>query len=83
MSQLWSHSLIIETLQTKSAYSIVNFFDTNERAMQKIMAEIYTNGPIEAGYNVYQDFLQYKVRSEFKILQQSRFCYLLRCTPCS
>jgi hypothetical protein len=48
-------------LQVKSAYSIVNFFDTNERAMQKIMAEIYTNGPIEAGYNVFQDFLQYKV----------------------
>lgn len=50
----------ITLYRTKSAYSVVNFFDFGTQATQKIQAEIFKNGPIEAGYNVFQDFLQYK-----------------------
>lgn len=37
----------------KSSYSLPSQQD-------QIMAELYKNGPVEAGFTVYSDFLQYK-----------------------
>ncbi|KNC86060.1 hypothetical protein SARC_01783 [Sphaeroforma arctica JP610] len=50
----------IKFYKAKSVYPVVTWFDTEESAVQKMMAEIYKNGPIEAAYMVYQDFMSYK-----------------------
>lgn len=35
---------------------------------EQIMTELYKNGPVEAAFSVYEDFLQYKTGEAFGIL---------------
>lgn len=50
----------IKLYKSAKVYSIVSFWDSSKRHMQKMMAEIYNNGPIGAAFLVYQDFYNYK-----------------------
>lgn len=44
----------IKLYKSAKVYSIVSFWDSSKRHMQKMMAEIYNNGPIGAAFLVYQ-----------------------------
>eukprot|EP00124_Ichthyophonus_hoferi_P002920 Ihof_evm7s223 gene=Ihof_evmTU7s223 len=41
-------------------YSVVTLFESRDIRVAKIKAEIYKNGPVEAAFIVYQDFMSYQ-----------------------
>lgn len=50
----------IQMYKANKVYSLVSFWDTQDKRVKNMQAEIYYNGPIEAAFMVYQDFYTYK-----------------------
>eukprot|EP00121_Abeoforma_whisleri_P002271 Awhi_evm1s2033 len=47
--------------KAKSSYSVTTFMDLFEgKTVSKIKAEVFSSGPVEVAFTVYQDFMSYK-----------------------